>query len=182
MRQPVHCWFSARAIAVPREAAMRSKRASQSGSRAARTASRAAPSAASSAASSCWRAATRARTPSSFSGKLLHLGAGLGQLGFVRLRALQARVFLVLQPLGFGAFKLNLVLDGRGLLGVVTESFWARNLAAFWRCASISRSRRVRSVSSRLSAAEISAEWLSAAASRGLRLGDLRGQRLQTPG
>ena len=50
-------------------------------------------------------------------GKQLHLGAGLGQRGFLRLGALQAGVFLIFQALGFGGFELDLVLDGRGLLG-----------------------------------------------------------------
>lgn len=52
-----------------------------------------------------------------FGGKLLYLCAGLGQFGFLRLRALEAGVFFALQPLGLGGFELNLVFDRCRLLG-----------------------------------------------------------------
>ncbi len=166
MRQPVHCWFTARAIPVPREAA--------------------------DAVEACQPVGIEGRADGlscgvqrgEFGGKLLlargyagadafhlggkqlHLGAGLGQRGFLRLGALQAGVLLIFQPLGFGGFEMDFVLDGRGLLGCGDRVELGAEFGGFLAVPSISRSRRVRSVSSRLSAAEASADWRSAAASR----------------
>jgi len=59
-------------------------------------------------------------------GKRLYLGAGGGQRGFLGFGAFQAGELLVFQALGLGLGKVELVLDGIGLGGVVRESCWAR--------------------------------------------------------
>lgn len=52
-------------------------------------------------------------------GEPLDFGAGLRKGGFLRLRALEARIFVIFQAVGLGAAELNLVLDSQGLLGRV---------------------------------------------------------------
>ena len=97
---------------VPREAATRSKRASQSGSSAARRTSRAVSQAASSARELLLARGHAGANAFNLGGKQLHLGAGLGQRGLLRLGALEAGVLLIFQALGFGGFEIDFVLDG----------------------------------------------------------------------
>ncbi len=117
MRQPVHCWLSARAKPVPREPERRSKRMSHSGSMRGRRASRSRLRAASSAAEFPLPQGDAGASILQRGGEGFNQRAGGGERWFQSFSTFQAGELVVLQPVGLGDGEADLVLHGRDLLG-----------------------------------------------------------------